>query len=632
MFHLSSGLSWSGSSNTQEQSSPVTPEFLCSLGTLESPANETPISSFLSEFYDSDADPDANKLVHLSRGNVRQLDERIEKMMRNKRLPELPVGCLADHISPSLPNEVILTETPTPMPSTAAGCAPSEHSSLHTPADIWKSRRFCRNFGESAQSNGLNLIHNTFPTDLVKDLRVTHSPSSTFPLKHDLLPPPSHSEVSRLFSEKETATVREFLRMWGSNNRVKESRSKSALGEDGASGGDDDYSWEAAETEDGVDPRPCSMLLHEVSKMVGLPPEQSRMEDQFSIASTPPGLGTLDQLTQNDQGFSQNLDLSSSYQPAALVRSSTNISSGDDFDVGDRATSGVCQHVDQPLDVAPRAPATHGVLAGSNTSIRGYQDESVTPKSMDVPIILATSPDATFLRDPSCDSFMNRQRSPGRARPTDGNMKRRGQIFNVEEARIPAVSIGALAINVDRTFVPTREPPPPPPPLPTLSAKRVSALNFSLSRLKAHGSQQQKSSTMEKADARGHVSSKDRGPPLFTASRERKHQSGVTTRPYPRSAHGRHFSSPMLNGAPMAPRPTIDPIHAHLRERAAKLFPCPENREVTMRSFMEMDVAPPKAQLSRRTSRIGRVAARLSQGISNFGKNFLGSRSIKEHV
>jgi hypothetical protein len=634
MFHLSSGLSWSGSSNTQE-SSPVTPEIPYSPGITLS--DETPITSFLSQFYDPDVDLNsdngANRLVRISGGDVTRLDffgERDGKGMRNKRLPELP-SCVADNANPSLPDQVNLPKNPISIPPTATDCAPS-------PADVRKSRRFCRDFGGPSRSR-LNHIHDEFPTNLAKDLPVTHSsPSLTFPHKCDLLPPPSRSEVCKHFSEEETATVREFLRMWGSNNMVKVSRSKPALDEDEALGGNGDYSWEAADSEDGVeDSTPCDILLHEVSKMVGLPLEQSMMEDQSSIASTPPGLDALGRLSQDDQ--EQTLCFPSSYQSAALVRSPKIPPGGEGADVGDGVWSGVGQHVDQPLDVAPRASLTCDLLARRNTPVRKDHDESVTSKSMDVPIVLAASLDAArSLRDSSHDLFLQRQLSPGRAK-SDGDMRRRGRIFvNVEEAKIHSTS-SVVSVNVDRSFVPTRK--PPPPPLPALPPKRVSALDrldFSLSRLKAHGSHQRKPSSMEKADVCGHASLEARRPPLSAASmiRERKHQSGATARvPYPRSAHGRHFSSPMLGGTPerpKAPRTETDPTNAHLQERAAKLFPCPENREVSMKSFMEMDVAPPIAQPPRRTSRLGRVAARLSQGIANFGKNFTGYKGIKEYA
>lgn len=627
VFNLCSGLSWSGSSNTQE-SSPVTPEIPYSLGiTLP---DETPITSFLSQFYDPDvdlnSDSGSDRLARLSRGKLDFFGDRDGKMMRNKKLPELPVSYVADNANPSLPHQVNLPKNPISMPSTATGCAPS-------PVDVRKSRRFCRDFGGPSLLR-LDHIHDEFPADLGKDLPVTHSsPSLTFPLKHDILLPPSRSEVRKHFSEEETATVREFLRMWGSNNKVKVSRSKPALDEDEAPGGNDDHSWEAADSEDGVEgSTPCDMLLHEVSKMVGLPLEQSTMEDQSSIASTPPGLDALGRLSQDDQ--EQTLCFPSSYQSAAPIRSSKIPPGGDGADVGDGVWSGVGQRVDQPLDVAPRASLTCDLLARHNTPVRKGHDESVTSKSMDVPIVLATSLDAAR----SHDLLLQRQLSPGRAK-SDSDMRRRGRIFlNAEEAKIPSTS-SAVSINVDRSFVPTRKPPLPPPPLPALPPKRVSALDrldFSLSRLKTHGSHQRKPSSTEKANVCGHVSLEARRPPLSAASmiRERKHQSGATARvPYPRSAHGRHFSSPMLDGTPerpKAPRTETDPTNAHLQERAAKLFPCPENREVSMRSFMEMDVAPPITQPPRRTSRLGRVAARLSQGIANFGKNLTGYKGIKE--
>ncbi|KAG1890305.1 hypothetical protein F4604DRAFT_657986 [Suillus subluteus] len=631
-----STLSWSGSSHTQEPLSPITPELFYSPSPTITSPEVTPITAFLSEFYepDSKSGSGTHTLVRLSRDDSQRLDlfgEKDGKGMRNTMLTESPVSCVADEASPPLPDEIHLTETPTPISLSAASCAPSKHGSGHTP-DVRKSRRFGRDFGEPGRSK--DLIYDEFPTYLAKDLPVTRlSSSPPSPLSHDLLPPPSRSEVCNLFSEDETTAVREFLRVWGSNKRVKESPSKLQMDEDEAPGAqsDDDYSWEAAEeAEDGVgDSASCSMLLHEVSQMVGIPFERSTVEGQSSIASTPPGPDTLGQLIQDSHESSQILGLPSSYQSAALVRSPSVLP--DDANVYDGAPSGSCQRVDQPLDVVPQHSVTSGSVMGSNASIREDQVDAVAPTSMDVPVILATTSNEAYSVDP-CDLVLHRQLSLRRARSTDSNLRRHGQIFNVEKQVMHVASGGA--VDLYTSYVPTRDPPPL-PPLPAPSVRPVSALDrleTSLSRLKAHNSHQRKSSEVAKAN----TPSEDRRPSPFTTRRERKHQSNVTARlPDSRSGHGRHFSSPMTDLAPhqnhrKAPQAETGPVSARLQERAAKLFPYPQNQESTIRSFMEMDVVPPPPPAPRRTSRLGRVAARLSQGITNWGRNITGSRCVRE--
>ncbi|KAG2342958.1 hypothetical protein BDR05DRAFT_948681 [Suillus weaverae] len=626
-----STLSWSGSSHTQEQLSPITPELFYSPSTTIASPEVTPITAFLSEFYESDSKSGrgAHTLVRLSQGDPQRLNlfgERDGKGMRHKLLPESPGGCVADETSPPLPDEIHLTEILTPISLTAASCAPSKHGSGNM-LGVRKSRRFCRDFGEPVRSKN----YDEFPIYLAKDLPVTRlSSSPPSPLSHDLLPPPSHSEVYNLFSEDETTAVREFLRVWGSNKRVKESSSKLKMDEDEVSGiqSDDDYSWEAAEVEDGVgDPASCSILLHEVSQMVGIPFAKSTVEGQPSIASTPPGRDTLGRFIQDSRESSQSLDLPLSYQSAALVRSPS-IFPGRANEC-DRASSSSCQRVDQPLDVAPQHSVTSYSVAESNAFIREDQVDAVAVESMDVPVILATTSNETCSVD-SCDLVLHRQLSLRRARSTDSNLRRRGQIFNVEKQVIYAASSGA--IDLFTSYVPTRDPPPL-PPLPAPSVRRVSALDrleTSLSRLKTHNSHQRKSSKVVKVNA----PSEDRipRPSLSTTPRERKHQSSVATRlPDSRSGHGRHFSSPMADVAPhqndrKALRVENGRVNARLQERAAKLFPYPENRELTMRSFMEMDVVPPPPPPPRRASRLGRVAARLSQGITNWGRNITGSK------
>lgn len=295
----------------------------------------------------------------------------------------------------------------------------------------------------------------------------------------------------------------------------------------------------------------------------------------------------------------------------------------------ERASSGPYQRVDQPLDVTHQHSVTSFSVTESNASIR--EDQAVAVKSMDVPVILTTTSNEAYSVD-SCDSVLHQQLSLRRAKSTDSNLRRRGQIFNVEKQVPHAASSGA--VDLYTSYVPTRDPPPL-PPLPGPSARRVSALDrleTSLSKLKAHNSHQQKSSKVEKANVR----SEDRRPSLFTTPRERKHQSSVAPHlPDSRSGHGRHFSSPMANVAPhqnhrKAPRAETRPVNARVQERAAKLFPYPENRELSMRSFMEMDVVPPPPPPPRRISRLGRVAARLSQGITNWGRNITGFRGVKE--
>ncbi|KAG1751605.1 uncharacterized protein EDB91DRAFT_1078348 [Suillus paluster] len=629
----SSALSWSESFNTQGQLSPVTPELSYSPATTIASPEVTPITAFLSEFYepDSKSGSGAHTLVCLSRSSPQRLDlfgERDRMGMRNKKLPEIPASCVVGKTSPPLPDEIHLTES---LPSMSSTRVSSEHGSEYTPLDVPKSRRFCRNFGEPFRPN--DLIHDEFPTYLTKDLPVTHSSSlPPSPLDHDILPPRSRSEVCNLLSEDETTAVREFLRVWGSNNRVKVSRSKSQMGEDEALGAhsDDDYSWEAAEVEDGfADLTPsCSILLQEVSQMV-LPLEKSTMEGFASIASTPPSLDTPDQLTQHSHEISQSLELPSSYQSAALVRSPSILLDIDGANVGDGTPSGVCQRVDEPLDVAPQPSVTSGSVSGSNASIREDQVEVVAAKSMDVPVV-----PVVLVTPPDCDAVPHRQLSLRKARSADGNLRRRGQIFNVEKPLIHDASSVVVDLYRDMSYVPTRNPPPL-PSLPAPSVRRVSALDrleSSLSRLKAHGSHQRKSSRVEKVSG----ALEDRKPPPSAFLRERKHQSSVAIRiPDCPSGHGRHFSSPMPDVASdknrsRAPRAETALNNARLQERAAKLFPYPENKELSMRSFMEMDVAPPKAPPPRRTSRLGRVAARLSQGVTNWGKNFAGSRGVKE--
>jgi len=633
-LYICSTLSWSMSSHTQETPSPITPELSYSPSPTIASPEVTPITAFLSEFYepDSESGSGTHTLAHLSRGDLQRLDllgERDGKGMESSTLTESPLSCVADEASPPLPDDIHLTDTPTPISLTTASCVPSKHGSGHM-LDVRKSRRFGRDFGEPVRSK--DTIYDEFPIYLAKDLPVTRlSSSPPSPLSHDLLPPSSRPEVCNLFSEDETTAVREFLRVWGSNRRVKESSSKLQMGEDEASGtqSDDDYSWEAAEVEDGdgvEDSASCSMLLHEVSQMVGIPLGKSTMEGQSSIASTPPGPDTLDQLIQDSHESSQILGLPSSYQSAALVRSPSVLQDG--ANVCDRTSSGSCQRVDQPLDVVPQHSVAFGSVVGINASIREDQVGAVAAKSMDVPVILATTSNEVYPVDP-CDLVLHRQLGLGRARSTDSNLRRRGQIFNVEKQVMHAASSGA--VDLPTSYVPTRDPPPL-PPLPAPSVRRVSALDrleTSLSRLKAHNSHQRKSSEVEKANA----PLEDRGPSTFTTIRERKHQSSVTAHlPDSRSGHGRHFSSPMAphQNHLKAPRAATGPVNVRLQERAAKLFPYPENRELTIRSFMEMDVVPPPPPPPRRTSKLGRVAARLSQGIANWGRNITGYRGVKE--
>lgn len=559
----------------------------------------TPITAFLSEFYEPDlkSGSGTHTLIHFSQGDPQRLDlfgERDGKGMINALLTDSPAIRVADK--------------------------PSGHGSGHT-LDVRKFRRFGRDFGEPVQSK--DPIYDEFPTYLAEDLLVTHlSSSPASPLSHDLLPPPSRSEVCNLFSEDETTAVRDFLRVWGSNKRVKKCPSNLHMGEDEIPGtqSDDDYSWEAVEVEDGIgDSASCSMLLHEVSQMVGIPLGES----------TPPGPDALGRLIQDNES-SQILGLPS-YQSPALVRSPSVFP--DDVKVCNRDSFGSCQHVDQPLDVAPRHSVTSGSVAGSNTSTRGDQVYAVAAKLMDVPVILATTSNEAYSVD-SCDLVLHRQPSPRRARSNDSNLRRRGQIFNVEKQVMHAASDSA--VDLYRSYVATRDPPPL-PPLPAPSVRRVSALDrleTSLSKLKAHNPHQRKSSKVEKANA----PSEDRRSSLFATPRERKHQSSVTARlPDSRSGHGRHFSSPMSDVTPRqshrkVPRAETGPFDARLQERAAKLFPYPENQELNMRSFMEMDVAPPQPPPPRRTSKLGKVAARLSRGITSWGRNItgLGSRGVKE--
>ncbi|KAH7926701.1 hypothetical protein BV22DRAFT_1127942 [Leucogyrophana mollusca] len=689
--------SWSGSTNTPEQLSPRTPEFTIPPTTHVACANETPITAFLTHFYD--ADPSATYDAGLNRfsaaeeahsglcGNI--IDGR---QLWSKQLPNLPTE-----------NRLEESDTPTPVTAARTTCSNPErrtaegqllsgfsvgahrHPSL---PEIRKTRRFARDFGVplggrlSQSEMHLPSVDALAPSGTIEEVgdALIDGPEelSAFPLNLQFPRPPSIGpDVANLFTEEETMAVKEFLRVWGSQTRggppttparvplppVLMARRGLEVVEDSEGQDSDEYSLEAEDDEAEAElSMRCSALLDQVSMMVGLPADPGSSGE--NISDTP--AHGHDRTAFEDNRLRSHSDVAQ--------RSSCGTNRGlSGFQI-DKASEDVTGLEGRPVRFPP--DKTSGLakvpsqMSLGNCDLPAHEDipgearAEMSTRAVRVPVVLAQGMDETTSFEPFQRLPVSRDNSVDIVDSRNVSLRRWGQVFDLQSTGIvtnrSAVSINSEASKTAREAIQPRAP----------STKRASALDrleLSLSKLKAHGpASQRRSQTFTEEDtatlpSRGSFFKRERRPSLPAAlARPKKHQSSavfpLTGTTGKGSLRDRHFSSPVHQSVPYLP---YAPLHVPdfpealrapprlerydiLQRRSAKQRPLVEDEDVPpMRSFMDMDMGAEKAHSPRRASmrtsvntekmrRLGRAAARLSQGVVAWGKNLTGSKKVHD--
>ena len=226
-------------------------------------------------------------------------------------------------------------------------------------------------------------------------------------------------------------------------------------------------------------------------------------------------------------------------------------------------------------------------------------------------------------------------KSADAGRPSLSPRRRQGQVFHFEPPLSNAPHRNAVVL--DETFFHPREPPPKPTPNP--SANRCSSLDrleCSLRKLEAHAPGNHRKSQSDGWSPNHATQRKDNRPSLPPPRRLKRQQSSheIIHRNPPRPAHGCHFR--VSGPPPPLPRPTP------LQYVAPRVVPMDDRddhyeEDLTPGSFMDMDIPhTEEAWQKRRTSfrqvtsrekvkSLVRVAKRVSRGVIAWGKNLTGS-------
>ncbi|KAF8134635.1 hypothetical protein EV363DRAFT_1397028 [Boletus edulis] len=344
----------------------------------------------------------------------------------------------------------------------------------------------------------------------------------------------------------------------------------------------DDFAWEATQSALIVpnqlpDPSRCSLLIHEVSLLVGVTDD-----DYLSPDDACPLVPDASKQVHDILPLTPTKSLA--YRKPSLPH---------------------LTNTNPPLLSSPSA---------TNPSLYNQGPPPVGSRDLATPIPRYKNPDA------------ERPSSPRR---------RHGQVFHFEPPLPNAPHRNAL--DLDQTFCSPRAPPPKPTPTP--SANRCSSLDrleCSLLKLEAHAPRNHRKSRSEGRSSDRVPQRENKRPSLPPPRHLKKRQSSHEIVPHhlSRSTHGRHFSGP----APPVPRPILP--HQSVAPPIRPAAPLDDDlfeEDVTPGSFMDMDIphieeAGQKRRASfrqvkckERIKNLVSAAKRVSRGVIAWGNFLTGS-------
>ena len=354
----------------------------------------------------------------------------------------------------------------------------------------------------------------------------------------------------------------------------------------------DGFSWEAAhpapaDSNQSPDPSRYSLLIHEVSLLVGLTADDDHLSPDNGCPLVP----------------------DASKQPDIL-----------------------------PFGLTPTKSLASRKHRNANLS--HPTNTNVTLHSSNIPISPSINPHALHNEKPppvgSRDLVTRHQKRGSAARPSLSPRRRHGQVFHFEPPLGNASHRNAVVL--DETFFHPREPPPKPTPNPP--ANRCSSLDrleCSLRKLEAHAPSNHRKSQSEVVPQ--HVTQrKDKRPSLPPPRHLKKQQSRdeIIYRNVSRPAHDCRLSGP----PPPVPRPT--PPHQSVVPQVCTAIPSDDRddhheEDLTPGSFMDMDIPHTEEVWQKRPTSFRRVAGRekmkslvsvakrVSRGVIAWGKNLTGS-------
>ncbi|KIK97746.1 hypothetical protein PAXRUDRAFT_9998 [Paxillus rubicundulus Ve08.2h10] len=672
--------SWSGSSNTEEQQSPLTPEFVLPAAATVVRSNETPITAFLSQFYDAEPSPDAAQLRFSAPEDLHRLDlfkNRNEDIAMLVQLPVYsPKGTL-DHIVAEIPDGLVQVLPEDHLLVETAPAIGEHEIEPHPPLpDVRKARRFACDFVSAGWSQGPLSVRSDQdpalprPPTGVQETSVASqeldvslasanlsASSSTVPLAFEFPSPPPMSRNIGLLSETETKKVQEFLRGWSEREGRRGSAAAGPmLHHDNApqvppKSGDrasDEFSWNPGhpdcDVDDGLgDATRCSALIHEVSLMVGLPSE----EDQILPGDgRPPVPDVPENVECQNQDTTGATDIYVEMQPPSPPETRF---------FSPRRPRNICPPSQKTMSIGVRttdAPISpngeqhddwrRGALHGDYPFLaRKFKSVDAFPiKSPQLSPILPLSPQKSLaVRPRGVDAPIPRYKSAENVRLSQSARRRQGYIFMPRGSLDHGANGSSLDIN--EVFTHPREPAPKPT---TSPANRISALDrleSSLDRLKAHAPGHHHKSQSEAGGpmraSKGLAQATEKRPSLPSVLRPRKQRSShdISHRNVAHSVRGRHYSSsipPVSGPSWAAPQDAMESICP----TAPLSVTCPSGKRAPVGSFMDMDAHIQKPTQPHRASfrssvnkekvkKLVKAAARMSQGVIAWGKSLTGS-------
>ncbi|KAF9227303.1 hypothetical protein BS17DRAFT_458461 [Gyrodon lividus] len=658
--------SWSGSSSTGEQRSPLTPEFGPPAVPTVVRTNDTPITAFLSQFYDAEPSSDIvqSKLSVGEDVHTLKFSENRKEEMSLMQLPIFPPERIPDYITAEMPDTPFQVSPEDDLLVEPAPVVVEHEIEPHPPLpDVRRARRFACDFlsagwSERPPSAGLDqrpaLPRPTGVKEtsaISQELNVSLSlanlsaSSSTMPLAFEFPCPPPINRNIGLLSERETKKVQEFLREWGEREGRRWGAEDSPtlhLHHDNAPqipfrSGDrtsDEFSWEARDSDsDDINgfggATRCSALIHEVSLMVGLPSD----EDQLLPSDGRPIPDVPEHVEWDSQDIVGTTDI--------LVERLPPLPPGGTqphFSSLRRPRNIRLVPPEGELQSEKRRGALHGAypfLARKCKSV-----DEVPIKTPQPPILPLSPQKSPAVRPRGIAVPTPRYKSAETIRPSLSARRCQGQVFPLKEPTGHGPS--RSAVDIDEAFIHPREPVPKPT---TSPAKRISALDrleSSLIRLKAHAPGHHHKSQSETEGSRRSfkdlVQTKEKRPSFPSVLRPRKQRSShdISHRDMARPARGRHFSSPVppVSGPSWAaPQATMESTCVTALLNATHH----SEKRAPVGSFMDMDAPTRKPTQPHRTSfrssvnkekvkKLVRAAARMSQGVVAWGKNLAGSK------
>ncbi|KAF8556351.1 hypothetical protein OG21DRAFT_1495583 [Imleria badia] len=347
----------------------------------------------------------------------------------------------------------------------------------------------------------------------------------------------------------------------------------------------DDFSWDAlVDPTELADPSRCSLLIHEVSLLVGLTADDDHLSPDDGCPLVPDASKQVHDILPLTLTPTKSL-ASRKHRDASLPHTNARVHSS-------------------------HHPISPSIADNADPFLHNEVPPPIGSRNLAMPIPRHKSSDATRL--------------------TPSPLRRQGQVFHFDPPLSNAPHQNP--VDLDETFFHPRK--PPPKPTPNSPANRCSSLDrleSSLLKLEAHAPRNHRKSQSEGRSSDRVVQRNDNRPSLLHPRHLRQQHSihEIMHRNPSRPAHGSHFSGP-----PPVPRPILS--QQYVAPQICTSVPSNEDHlgeDRTPGSFMDMDI--PRAEEAGQKRRISfrqmkskekmKSLVSAAKRVIAWGKNLAGS-------